>query len=208
MIANPKKKEADMRNCTVPVATLLAAGIVLASSDSVKAADEQPYLSQDHGTVRVLRDLKPGKKFEAAKIPEEIDVAPAAASEPQVEPSPTTAQVYGGFFEKAQGRWVSEWEKAQGGTEISTTTFDYYGRMDSVPGPTATFYFADENGKWEGYWVDLSNSGPHPCDTTRDESPYWGVLEFQFNEPYNQFEGTWDFCGKGAKHGWKGKRRL
>jgi hypothetical protein len=53
-------------------------------------------------------------------------------------------------------------------------------------GPMVTFYSADENGKWEGYWVD--HSGPHPCETKEDESYYWGVVEFQFNEAYNEFE--------------------
>ncbi len=195
-----------MRKGAVLVATLLAAASMLASSNSIEAADESPYLLQDQGTVRVLRGLEPGKKFEAAKLPVEIDVAPAAAPEPQVEPKLAASQADGDTFGKAQGRWVSEWENTQGRTQISTTTFDYYGRMASTPGPMVTFYSADENGKWEGYWVD--HSGPHPCDTKEDESHYWGVVKFQFNEAYNEFESTWDFCGQGMKQVWKGKRRL
>ncbi len=195
-----------MKRCTVLVATLLATASMLASSNSPVAADESPYLLRDQGTVRVLRGLEPGKTFEAAKLPVEIDVAPAAAPEPQVEPRRTTAQAVGDTFGKAQGTWVSEWENTQGRTQISTTTFDYYGRMASTPGPTVTFYSADDSGKWEGYWVD--HSGSHPCDTKEYGSHYWGVVEFQFNEAYNEFEGTWDFCGKDLKHGWKGKRRL
>jgi hypothetical protein len=50
-----------MRKCTVLAATLLTAAIMLASSNSLEAADESPYLSQDHGKVRVLRGLEPGK---------------------------------------------------------------------------------------------------------------------------------------------------
>lgn len=194
-----------MRNCTVLVAAPFGAAMMLASSYFPAAADEQPYLLQDHGKVRVLRNLEPGKKFETAKLPVEIDVAPAAAPKPQVEPRRTTAQADGDAFGKAQGRWVSERDKTQGGTQISTTTFDYYGRMASRPGPMVTFYSADENGKWEGYWVE--DSGRHPCDKEEDGSQYWGMVQFQFNEAYNEFEGTWDFCGKGMKHGWKGKRR-
>ena len=196
-----------MKKCTVLVSTLLllAAAIMLASSNALEAADESPYLLSDHGTVRVLRGLEPEKIFETAKLPVEIDVAPAAAPEPQVEPKLTISQADGDAFGKAQGRWVSEWERTQGGTQISTTTFDYYGNMASTPGPIVKFYSADDNGKWDGYWVE--ESGSQRCDTKEDGSHYWGVVEFQFNEAYNAFEGTWDFCGDGKKWEWKGKRR-
>ena len=195
-----------MKKCTVLVATLLAAAIMPASSNSSEAADESPYLSPDHETVRVLRGLEPGKKFEPAKLPVEIDVAPAAAPEPQVEPKLATSQSDGDTFDKAQGRWESQWEKTHGGTQTATTTFDYYGNMASTPGPIVKFNSADDSGKWEGYWVE--DSGSHRCDTKEGGSHHWGVVEFQFNEAYNEFEGTWDFCGNGLKHGWKGKRRL
>ena len=195
-----------MKKCTVLVATLLAAAIMPASSNSSEAADESPYLSPDHETVRVRRGLEPGKNFEPAKLPVEIDVAPAAAPEPQAEPKLATSQSDGDTFDKAQGRWESQWEKTHGGTQTATTTFDYYGNMASTPGPIVKFHSADDSGKWEGYWVD--HSGSHPCDTKEYGSHYWGVVEFQFNEAYNEFEGTWDFCGKDLKHGWKGKRRL
>ncbi len=82
-----------MRKCTVLVATQLAAVIVLASSNSPEAADESPFLLQDHGEVRVLRGLDPGKNFETAKLPVELDLAPASAPEPQLEPRRTKTQV-------------------------------------------------------------------------------------------------------------------
>ena len=83
----------DMKKCTVLVATQLAATIVLASSNSPEAADESQFFLQNHGEVRVLRGLDPGKNFETAKLPVEIDVAPASAPEPQVEPRRTRSQV-------------------------------------------------------------------------------------------------------------------
>ncbi len=86
-------QEADMRKCTVLVATQLAAVIVLASSNSPEAADESPFLLQDHGEVRVLRGLDPGKNFETAKLPVELDLAPASAPEPQLESRRTKTQV-------------------------------------------------------------------------------------------------------------------
>ncbi len=82
-----------MRKCTVLVTTQLAAAIVLALSNSPEAADESQFFLQDHGEVRVLRGLDPGKNFETARLPEELDLAPASAPEPQLEPRRTKTQV-------------------------------------------------------------------------------------------------------------------
>ncbi len=79
-------------------------------------------------------------------------------------------------------------------------------KMYYVPSGTDNFHSADDNGKGTGYWVEVS--APQYYDLAKDGSHYWGVVQFQFNEAYNEFEGTWDFCGKDLKHGWKGKRRL
>jgi hypothetical protein len=108
------------------------------------------------------------------------------------------------LFEKAEGRWVSEWQTSHGGTETTKTTFDEYGRMSSVPGPWVTFYAADDAGLWQGYWT--SDSSPQRCPTEKEGRRHWGVVEFQFDEAYQEFEGTWDFCGEGQKWAWKGKR--
>ncbi len=86
-------QEADMRKCTVLVTAQLAAAIVLALSNSPEAADESQFFLQDHGVVRVLRGLDPGKNFEAAKLPVELDLAPAAAPLPQAEPRRTRTQL-------------------------------------------------------------------------------------------------------------------
>lgn len=195
-----------MRMRAALVAIFFAATGILASSNSSEAADDKPYLLEDKGEVRVLRGLEPDKGFEPTTLPAETDTAPAAETQPQAAPESAKAKVNGDAFEKAEGRWVSERERIHGRAQTSTTTFDYYGKMASRPGPVVTFYSADENGKWEGYWVE--DSGRHQCDTKNDGSHHWGVVQFQFNEAYNEFEGTWDFCGEGTKYGWKGKRRL
>jgi pyruvate/2-oxoglutarate dehydrogenase complex dihydrolipoamide acyltransferase (E2) component len=91
--ANEKMQEADMRNCGVLIATLIVPALMATSPNSLEAADESPFFLQDHGGVRVLRGLDPGKNFETARLPEELDLAPAAAPEPQLEPRRTRTQV-------------------------------------------------------------------------------------------------------------------
>jgi hypothetical protein len=82
-----------MRKCTVLVTTQLAAAIVLALSNAPGAADESQFFLQDHGEVRVLRGLDSGKNFETARLPEELDLVPESAPEPQLEPRRTKTQV-------------------------------------------------------------------------------------------------------------------
>jgi hypothetical protein len=83
-----------MRNRCALSATLIAPFLMIASSNSLEAADESKFFLQDHGEVRVLRGLDPGQNFEAATLPEDIDLAPAAAPpELPVEPRPTRTEV-------------------------------------------------------------------------------------------------------------------
>ncbi len=81
-----------MRKCGFLIATLIAQALMVASSNS-EAADESKFFLQDHGEVRVLRGLDPGKNFETAKLPVELDLAPAAAPLPQAEPRRTRTQL-------------------------------------------------------------------------------------------------------------------
>lgn len=193
-----------MRKCGVLVATPLAAAMVLALSNAPVAAQEAPYLLQGGGGVRVLRGLEPEADFVPAKVPQATEEPSAVATEPQGEPELTPSEADAETFEMAEGRWVSQWETPRSGTTTAETTFDLYGRMASIPGPFATFYSADENGNWEGYWVE--ESGRQRCATKNGESYHWGVVRFQFDSAYNEFEGTWDHCGEGQKWEWKGKR--
>jgi hypothetical protein len=108
-------------------------------------------------------------------------------------------------FQKAEGEWTSVWEKTAVGTMTSKTTFHPSGKMVYVPGGTVYFESADDAGHWKGYWVE--SSAPIKCDTKKDDSHYWGLVEFQFNETYSEFDGHWEFCGKGEiVRKWTGKR--
>lgn len=183
---------------------LLAGATLLASADSPAAADEEPYLLEDDGEVRVLRGLEPEQGFEATTQPPESEELPADAPEPQAEPQTTVSVLDADALDGAEGRWLSEWQSAGGQTTTAKTTFDDYGRMASIPHRFATFYSADESGQWQGYWS--AESGRHRCATKQDGSEHWGVVQLQFDEAYNHFEGTWDYCGEGDKWEWKGKR--
>ena len=115
--------------------------------------------------------------------------------------SPVMAE---GAFAKAEGRWLSEWQTSGGRTQTAKSTFDNSGGMTSVPGPWVTFYAADDSGQWEGFWT--SDSSPKPCATEKEGRQHWGVVRFQFNEAYDEFSGSWDFCGEGEQWEWRGRR--
>jgi len=198
-----------MRKCGVLAATLLAAGMMLAASPAPLAAEESPYLLQGGGGVRVLRGLEPDSSFEPATQPPEAtqapeEPAPAAVTLPQAGTGPAASLLDSDAFQKAEGRWVSEWRSAGGRTTKARTTFDEYGRMASIPHRFATFYAANESGQWEGYWT--VEGGRHRCTTQQDGSEHWGIIRLQFDPDYTHFEGTWDFCGEGDKWEWKGER--
>jgi len=93
IVANEKIQEANMRKCGVLIAALIAPALMVTSPNSLEAADESPFFLQDHGGVRVLRGIDPGKNFETARLPEDLDLAPASAPQPQVEPRRTRTQV-------------------------------------------------------------------------------------------------------------------
>ena len=194
---------------TVLASMLLTVVAFSASADSHEAQQEEPYLLQDDGEVRVLRGLETDQGFEAATQPPEAEEAPAEAApaeapEPQAEPEATVSALNSDALDSAEGRWLSEWQSAGGRTTTAKTTFDDYGRMASIPHRFATFYTADESGQWQGYWT--AESGRHRCATKQEGSEHWGVIQLQFDEAYNHFEGTWDYCGEGDKWEWKGKR--
>jgi hypothetical protein len=208
-----------MRKRAVPAATLLAAGMMLAAAHAPGAAEESPYLLQGggEGEVRVLRGLETDQSFAPATeapateapqveeaVEEAVEQAPAVAAQTEGEAQPDSSRVDYDAFDRAEGRWLSEWQSAGGQTTTAKTTFDDYGRMASIPHRFATFYAADESGQWQGYWTQ--EGGRHRCTTKQDGSEHWGVIQLQFDEAYNHFEGTWDYCGEGDKWDWKGKR--
>jgi hypothetical protein len=107
--------------------------------------------------------------------------------------------VYAGSnFDNALGVWTSVWERTNGGTMKSRTTFKENGRMVYYPGGSVDFHTAGDDGKWEGMWVE--SSAPKRCDVPHaNGSHYWGIVLFQFSENYTEFEGSWDYCGEGKK---------
>jgi tetratricopeptide (TPR) repeat protein len=66
------------------------------------------------------------------------------------------------------------------------------------------FYATDDQGKWDGYWVEDGSGG---CAYKKDGSNYWGVVTFQFNDTYNEWKGEFDFCGVGRKYPLDGFRQ-
>ena len=84
-------------------------------------------------------------------------------------------------------------------TIIDETKATYTHRQGRV-----IFYAIDDQGKWEGHWVE--DSGPVNCSDKKDGSTHWGVAILQFNDAYNNFRGTWDFCGDGVTYDLDGDR--
>lgn len=180
----------------------LVAAMMLASSNMPVTAEEGPYLLQGGGEIRVLRGLEHKQDFKPATLPQAIEQSQATASEehPGLTPSEADAEVFG----MPEGRWVSQYERPRGGTTTAKSTFDLYGRMASIPGPYVTFSSADGSGKWDGIWVQ--DSGRQRCTTENGGTYHWGVVRFQFNSAFTEFEGTWDYCGEGQTWEWRGKR--
>ena len=69
------------------------------------------------------------------------------------------------------------------------------------------FYAIDDQGKWEGYWVEIHGpTGTLKCSDKKDGSFHWGVAIFQFNDTYTKFRGEQDYCGEGERDPWNGER--
>ncbi len=100
-----------MRKYSALFLTLIAPFLMVVSSNSLEAAGESKFFLQNQGEVRVLRGLDLDTNFEPATLPEEIDVAPAAAPAAQVEPRRTRTQVGPKFtretaLQRARGRGI------------------------------------------------------------------------------------------------------
>ncbi len=110
----------------------------------------------------------------------------------------------GKSVDSAMGEWRYEFQRPSGQWA--------HGKMTIIDETKATygfdngrilFYAVDDQGKWEGYWVEDSGAG---CPDKKDGSTNWGVAIFQFDDAHNQFEGTWNHCGEGRKLRWTGTR--
>ena len=111
----------------------------------------------------------------------------------------------GKSFDSAMGDWSWKFEAPSGRefsgsmTIIDETKATYTHRNGRI-----IFYAIDDQGKWEGHWVE--DSGPLTCSDKKDGSSHWGVAIFQFNDAYNSFRGKWGNCGEGPQSFWDGDR--
>ena len=111
----------------------------------------------------------------------------------------------GKSFDSAMGEWSWQLEMPTGqGKGGKMTIIDETKATVTHANGRILFYAVDDQGKWEGYWVQ--NSGAHDCSDAKDGSTDWGVVTFQFNDAYNKFSGKWNFCGDGELFDWDGAR--
>jgi hypothetical protein len=107
-------------------------------------------------------------------------------------------------FDSAIGVWNVRYEIPYGSplssklTIIDETggTYSHLARVE--------FYAIDEQRNWKGYWT--LETGFYACLEKKNGSIYWGESMFQFNETYNEYTGTWNFCGEEQKFATKGVR--
>ncbi len=87
-------------------------------------------------------------------------------------------------FDSAIGEWRWTWEihgfrKAGNMTIIDETKATYGYRNGRI-----IFYAIDDQGKWEGYWVEALGGR---CLEEKYGSKKWGVMSYQFNDAYNKY---------------------
>jgi len=111
-------------------------------------------------------------------------------------------------WELAEGKWKGQSEKYRGGMMKVGMKFYATGKVHYMRSETLRFHTADDNRLWEGIWAkEPGFFGKKSCPTAPDDADSWGVVTFQFNEAYTEFEGSWDYCGEGKKFKWTGKRK-
>ena len=111
----------------------------------------------------------------------------------------------GKSFDSAMGEWSWQYDLPTGDFKTGKmTVIDETKATYTHANGRILFHTIDDQGKWEGYWVE--DSGAHDCSDKKDGSTDWGVVTFQFNDAYNSFSGEWDFCGLSLKYDWSGFR--
>jgi hypothetical protein len=110
----------------------------------------------------------------------------------------------GESFNSPLGEWSERYQDEGGQWKSSKVTIvDETKARYTNPNGQVFFYSIDDQGKWEGYWVE---SREDRCLEKKYGSNSWGVMVYQFNDAYNRYEGTWDWCGQGKKYFLKGVR--
>ena len=109
------------------------------------------------------------------------------------------------YFDSPIGEWSEQYQEMNGAWNLSKVTIiDETKGTYTNPDGRIQFYAIDEQGRWNGYWIE--ESGSTSCSEEKSGSNYWGEYIFQFNDTYTQYEATWDVCGEGQKYPTKGVR--
>ena len=109
----------------------------------------------------------------------------------------------GRTFDSPVGVWSYEYETMSGRTDSSEVTITpetrgtYINTRSGLKG-RLEFYSTEDPRTWKGYWI--LESGSDPCSTEKSGSLFWGEEVWHFNETYNQYTGTYDICGEGARY--------
>jgi hypothetical protein len=113
----------------------------------------------------------------------------------------------GNNFDSPIGEWSERHETSLGSTQSARLTIidETKGKYPNSIG-RVEFYAIDQQGRWKGYWINENESGPSRCSEEKSGSMFWGEQIYQFNEAYNQYTGTYDYCGEGQKFATKGSR--
>ena len=109
-------------------------------------------------------------------------------------------------FDFPIGVWNEKYTSMNGKTHSSEVTIidKTEGSYTNPRGGRFEFHSTDDQYTWKAYWI--LESGDRSCSTEKGGSKFWGEQIFQFNETYNQYTGTWDYCGEGTKYWTKGVR--
>lgn len=75
------------------------------------------------------------------------------------------------------------------------------GRAPYEGGESVILYALDGH-TMTGRWVEPASRVT--CDVSVAGSEHWGSIEFEFDDDFTSFEGTWDYCGGDDEGAWNG----
>ena len=113
----------------------------------------------------------------------------------------------GKSFEDPIGVWNEKWEREIGKMYSAEFTIIDETRGIYTGSSRVEFYEIDEQGRWKGYWINNESESSVACSEKKGGSPFWGESIYRFNDSYNRYSGTWDYCGEGQKYVTAGTRK-
>ncbi len=112
----------------------------------------------------------------------------------------------GDLYDSPIGTWDTTGEVWTGGTFfIPLNLVDESRATYPVNGGRILFHSIDDQGNWNGYWVQRSGE-KKPGRNVDDSILAWGAVVLRFNFEYNEFWGKYDYYCDGKKYSWKGHR--